>query len=144
MGINTEKLNKRQDLILSFIEEKRTVSVGQIMKQVTKELGQVTRMTISRDLEKMLELNLIERQGAGRAVVYQLSSQYSILKKIGIEKYFSVDPDQRKIREKFNFDIFNQLENIFSEAEKKKLTELNEIYRSKIKDIAADALRKET
>jgi Fic family protein len=91
----------------------------------------------------MLDLNLIERQGAGRAVVYQLSSRYTLLKKIDVEKYFTQDVDQRKIKEKFNFDVFSQLKNIFTDAEKKKLSELNEIYGNKIKDIAPDVLRKE-
>ncbi|MFA6485739.1 MAG: Fic family protein, partial [Parcubacteria group bacterium] len=94
--------------------------------------------------EKLLELNLIERQGESkRTSVYGLSQQYSILKKIDVEKYFAVDSDQRKIREKFNFEIFSQLKNIFSDAERNKLTELNEIYKEKIKDISPDALRKE-
>lgn len=142
MAINN-KLNKRQDTILAFIEANKTASIGQIFEHIRESLGEVTRITISRDLEKILELNLIERQGAGRAVVYQLSSQYSTLKKIDVEKYFSQDVDQREVREKFNFGIFDMLENIFTDKEKKKLAELNEIYRKKIENIAPDALRKE-
>ncbi|MCX6761978.1 MAG: Fic family protein [Candidatus Moranbacteria bacterium] len=142
--MKTEKLNSRQEIILSLVEEKEHVSVGQIVEHIGKELGQVTRMTISRDLEKMLELNLLERQGtAGRAVSYQLSSRYPIIKKIDVEKYFAQDLDQRKINKKFNFDIFNQLKNIFTDAERKKLSELNGVYQDKIKDIPADALKKE-
>ena len=143
MQAKSNKLNKRQDAILAFIEANKTASIGQIFEHIQRSLGEVTRITISRDLEKMLEMNLIERQGAGRAVVYQPSSQYSILKRIDIEKYFAVESDQREIREKFNFEIFSQLKDIFTDAEKKKLSELNEVYRSKIKDIAADALKKE-
>jgi Fic family protein len=143
MQAKSDKLNKRQDAILAFIEVNKTASIGQIFEHIQKSLGEVTRITISRDLEKMLKLNLIERQGAGRAVVYQPSFQYSILKKIDTEKYFAKDSDQREIREKFNFDIFSQLKNIFTDAEKEKLSELNEIYRDKIKDIAVDAFRKE-
>lgn len=139
----SNKLNTRQDAVLAFIEVNKKASIGQIFEYVQKNIGEITRITISRDLEKMLELNLIERQGAGRAVTYQPSSQYSILKSINVEKYFSVDSDQRKIKEKFNFDIFGQLKNIFTEAEKNKLLELNEIYRLKIKDISQDALKKE-
>jgi len=138
-----DKLNKRQDTILTFFEAEKTASIGHILDYIQKNVGEVTRITISRDLEKMLEMGLIERQGAGRAVVYQLSSQYSILKKIDVEKYFSVDSDKREIKDKFNFDIFSQLKNIFTDAEKKKLSELNEIYREKIKDISPDALKKE-
>jgi Fic family protein len=140
---NNNELNKRQDAILAFIETNKTASIGQIFEHVQKSIGEVTRITISRDLEKLLELNLIERQGAGRAVTYQSSSQYSILKKINVEKYFSIESDQREIREKFNFDIFEQLKNIFTETEKNKLSELNEIYRQKIKDVSPDALKKE-
>ncbi|MFA5872103.1 MAG: Fic family protein [Parcubacteria group bacterium] len=142
--ITSNKLNERQSAILAFIEANESVSIGQIFKYIQKTIGDITRITVSRDLEKMLELNLIERQGESRrTAVYQLSSQYSILKRIDVEKYFTQDADQRKIKEKFNFDIFNQLKGIFTDTEKKKLSELDEVYRSKIKDIDADALRKE-
>ncbi|NTU66846.1 MAG: cell filamentation protein Fic [Candidatus Moranbacteria bacterium] len=142
--MKTEKLNRRQEITLSFIEEKGTVSGGQIIEHIEKELGKVTRMTISRDLEKMLGLGLIERQGtAGRAVTYKLSSRYPIIKKIDVEKYFANDVDQREVKEKFNFDIFEQLKDIFTEVEKNKLSDLNETYRHKIKDVSPDALKKE-
>ncbi|MDR3558868.1 MAG: hypothetical protein P4L62_04220 [Candidatus Pacebacteria bacterium] len=61
MAINN-KLNKRQDAILVFIETNKTASIGQIFEHIQKSIGEVTRITISRDLEKMLELNLIERR----------------------------------------------------------------------------------
>lgn len=141
--VKKNKRNKRQDVILAFIEENKAVSIGQIFEHIQQNIGSVTRVTISRDLEKLLELNFIERQGAGRAVIYQTSSQYSIIRKIDVEKYFSIDADQRELREKFNFDIFGQLAGIFTEAEKNKLTELNEIYRKKIKNISVDGLKKE-
>lgn len=141
--VKENKRNKRQDAILAFIEENKAVSIGQILEHIQRNVGSVTNMTISRDLEKMLELNLIERQGAGRAVTYQPSSQYSIVRKIDVEKYFSIDADQRELREKFNFDIFSQLKDIFTDDEKNKLSELNEIYRKKIKKISADGLKKE-
>ena len=142
--MKTEKLNKRQEIILSFVEKEGSVSMGQIVERIGKQLGQVTRMTISRDLEKMLELNLIERQGTvGRAVTYQLSFKYPIVKKIDVEKYFAQDLDRREVKENFNFDIFSQLKDVFTEAEKNKLSDLNEIYRKKIRDISPDALKKE-
>lgn len=144
MKLSTEKkLNKRQDAVLAFIEINKAVSIGQILKYIQQNIGTVTKMTISRDLEKMLDFNLIERQGAGRAVFYKVSHQYSTLKVIDVEKYFFADADQREIREKFNFDVFGQLAGIFTEAEKNKLAKLNEIYRRKIKNISADILKKE-
>lgn len=143
MQLKNDKLNKRQDAILAFIEASKTASIGQIFEHIQRNIGDVTRITIFRDLKKMLAFNLIERQGAGRAIFYQPSPQRLIVKKIDVEKYFSVDPDRREIREKFNFNIFEQLTNIFTKAEKNKLSQLNEIYRNKIKNISADALKKE-
>lgn len=142
--ITSNKLNERQNAILAFIEANESVSIGQIFGHIQKDFEKITRITVSRDLEKLLKLNLIEKRGESkRTVVYQISSQYSILKKIDVEKYFSADADQREIKEKFNFDIFDELKNIFTDAEKDKLVELNEIYRKKIENISPDALRKE-
>ncbi|MFZ2193590.1 MAG: Fic family protein [Candidatus Moraniibacteriota bacterium] len=144
LKIISNKLNERQNTTLAFIEANKSVSIGQIFEHIQKDFEKITRITVSRDLEKLLKLSLIEKQGESkRTIVYQISSQYSILKKIDVEKYFSVDTDQRESKEKFNFEIFSQLRGIFTDAEKKKLIELNEIYREKIKDIALDALRKE-
>ena len=142
--INKEKLHRRQEAILSFIEEKGSVSVGQIVAHIGEMLEIVTRMTILRDLETMMEMNLIERQGtAGRAVVYRLSARYPMIKNIDVERYFSVDADQRKIKEQFNFDVFSHMNTICTDEEKNKLIKLNTLYREKMKNIAPDALRKE-
>lgn len=141
--MKNKELSKRQDAILSFIEEKGEASTGPIAEYIQATLGDVTRITISRDLEKMLGLGLLERKGAGRSAYYELSAQYSVIKKFNVEEYFSVETDQRKIIEKFNFDIFDRVQNIFSDSERKKLAELQLIYGKKIQEIPADALKKE-
>lgn len=143
MDLTKEKLNKRQDAVLAFIEKNKVASIGQILKHAQQEIGDITRITISRDLNRMLKINLLERKGAGRSAFYQLSSQYAIVRKIDIEKYFSIDADQREISEKFNFNIFNALLNIFNDTEKKELLQLNEIYLNKMKRIPQDVLKKE-
>lgn len=91
----------------------------------------------------MLSSRLIQRKGAGRSAYYELSAHYSGIKKIDVEKYFSVNLDQRKIIEKFNFDIFGVLSDIFTDSEKRRFAELNEVYQKKIQNISADALKKE-
>lgn len=134
---------KRQDLILSFIEAQRKVSTGQIIEHVQRESKEVARVTISRDLDKLLQLELIERQGAGRSIFYQLSSKKALIKEIDVVAYFSVDSDKREAKEKFNFSILDNLFSIFSDLEKSKLEELNNIYRQKMKNISVDILKKE-
>jgi len=138
------KPSERQNAILSFIETNGTVSIGQVFEHIQKSFGKITRVTVSRDLEKLLDFKLIERKGESkRTATYQLSPKYLILKKVDVEKYFAKNSDQRKIKDKFNFDIFYQLKNIFTDEENKKLEKLNKIYRKKIKKATPDALRKE-
>ncbi len=141
--MKTTELNKRQDTVLAFIEDKKTASIGQVVQYVQVVLGGVTRITISRDLEKMLALGLIERKGAGRGAYYVLSAQYSAVKKVDIEAYYATDIDQRNIIEKFNFEVFDRMQNIFTESEHQRLSRLQEVYRKKIQEIPTDALKKE-
>ena len=135
--------NKRQDLILAFVGSLQVASTAQIIEQVQKEFKATARVTISRDLEKLIQLGLIERQGAGRSITYKLSAQYSIVKDIDVKEYFAVDSDKRKVVEKFNFDIFKNLKTILNDSEKAGLEELNSIYRQKIKKITPEILKKE-
>lgn len=140
----SSKPTERQNAILSFIEANENVSIGQVFEYIQESFGKITRVTVSRDLEKLLDFQLIKRKGESkRTATYQLSPKYSILKKVNVEKYFSQNPDQRRIKDKFNFDIFSQLKDIFTDTEKKNLSKLNEIYREKIKKATPDALRKE-
>lgn len=139
----SNEINERQEGILAFIEANGKASIGQIIEYIQKNIENITRITISRDLEKITKLGLIERYGAGRAVFYKTSPQYFALKKIDVDSYFAKDVDQREIRGKFNFEIFDILKNIFTEAEKAKLSKLNNIYQKKIENIAPDALKKE-
>lgn len=138
-----KKPNKRQGLILAFAEKNKTASISQIAQHVEIAGEKATRVTISRDLEKLLNLGYLERKGAGRSTVYEISASYSISKEMDVEVYFSVDPDKREIREKFNFAIFDQLKNILTNAEKEKLATLNLIYQDKIKTLPEELLKKE-
>lgn len=137
------KLNKRQELILSFAEKNKIANISQIAQYVEIAGEKATRVTISRDLGKLVELGYLERKGAGRSTVYGISTSRSILREISVEEYFSVDPDNREIREKFNFAIFDQLKNIFTDIEKEKLAELNQIYQNKIKTLPVELFTKE-
>ena len=141
--MTTNNTTKRQDLILKLIENNKQARTGQIIEHIKTKLGEVSRVTISRDLEKLLKLGLIERQGAGRSVFYRLSPRYNAIRDINVDDYFATDSDNRGIIEKFNFEVFDIFLEVFTKEEKKKLDELNDVYRKKMKLIAPDALKKE-
>lgn len=140
---NESKLNKRQDKILDIVEKKRKAAISEIFADIKNYFGEISKITINRDLKRLLKLNFIIERGKGRAVVYELSPNYNLLKHINREKYFSVETDKRNAREKFNFEIFPILKNIFISEEEKYLNGLNKEYRDNIKKIPENLLKKE-
>ncbi len=121
------KKQKRQNKIISFIEEKKEVSVSDILSFLNVDID---RKTLQRDLKDLEERFLIIKKGSGRSTIYSLTSHYEILKKIDVEKYFSTPYIEREIKEGFNFEIFTILENdIFTLEEKEKIENLQKEFR---------------
>ncbi|MBI2411547.1 MAG: Fic family protein [Candidatus Kerfeldbacteria bacterium] len=139
----TITLNKRQDAILEYIKEHEQASIAEIFSFIQKTFHTVAKITINRDLKKLINTGWVIPLGAGRAVVYELSRTYALLQPIDVEHYFSVEPDQRRIHDTFQFDIFSQLNNIFSVEELNQLELWQKKYRQKIQQLPPDALKKE-
>lgn len=138
------KLNARQLKILEFIKEKGKAGNLEIKKYLQKEVGLLSRVTIVRDIDRLLLENLILKIGEGRGVKYKEKESNKILKHINIDEYFKKTSDQRRISfESFNFDIFKNLNNIFTESELEKLNGLNIDYRKRIKKLSPIILKKE-
>ncbi|MFA5995880.1 MAG: Fic family protein [Patescibacteria group bacterium] len=139
-------LNKRQDVILSYIDQHNNAAVSAVFSFMQKQWPKVSKITINRDLKKLVQLKLLVQTGSGRGTAYVLAPAYSIVKPIDVKKYFASEIDERDIKTHFNFEIFSQLRimhTIFSEAEQVHLQTLQQMYQSKIKHLPPDVLRKE-
>lgn len=143
MNTNLNQLNKRQEAILNLIENQKNVSVAKLILGLNNQFKNISRITIIRDLNYLIGLKFIERTGKGRGVVYKLSFKYSLLKPIDIDSYFKLSADKRTVRANFNFELFNNLKDIFSQEEKKYLGELSAEYEANIKKIPNDILKRE-
>ncbi len=140
---DTYTLNKRQDHILDFIDKKGDASISEIFAAIFKKTRAVAEITVKRDLKKLVDLNLIVAKGAGRAVKYELSPAYSVIRPVDVDKYFEKEIDERMIRERFNFHVFSHLKSIFSRDEKIFLQKLNNSYLKKVGHLPKDVLKKE-
>ena len=140
---NTCTLNKRQDYILHFINQRGSAAVSEIFSAIQKETGIVAEITVKRDLKKLVDFDLLASKGAGRAVKYELSSGYSLVRPIDVDAYFEKEIDERVIRERFNFHVFLELKFIFSSDEKIFLQKLNNGYIKKIRKLPKDVIKKE-
>ncbi len=142
ISLKRQKLNKRQEAILDYIVQNKESSVSKVLAHFKKNgFGKVSRITIVRDLSFLVKENFLVRQGRGRAIKYSLSPQYSLIKEIDVEKYFSVPQDKRKIKERFDFSVFNILKNdIFTFKEKALLKDLHYEFQQNYKKIKSQTI----
>ncbi|KKR71217.1 MAG: Fic family protein [Candidatus Woesebacteria bacterium GW2011_GWA2_40_7b] len=123
--MNDTKLNPRQRQILELIARSDNLSRLGIKEKLTDRF-QASIPTIARDLVYLLKNNLIAVHGNGRNTSYSGTNISPLLKYFDIDQYFSVGPDQRTdVGKGFNFDIFDNLTNLFTPVE---LSELSQIY----------------
>ena len=144
MKISSKKLNKRQELILNYVAEKKDAfSVADILAYIEKEVEEISRITVVRDLGLLTDKGFLAREGAGRSVCYRISPQFNLLKKIDVKEYFDIPQDKRVIQKQFNFEVFALLANdIFDPDEQKYLTSLHKEFQSHLQRLQSDTLIK--
>lgn len=141
--IRFQKTNKRQDFIISLLEKSGNFPISRIMEEIAKNIERISKITVNRDLEKLIKLGFIKRENKGRAAFYRLSEHYNLVKKVDIEDYFKVETDKRIAKERFNFQIFSFLNNIFTVEEKKWLENLNKEFQNNVNSLSEIIVKKE-
>lgn len=133
-------LSKRQLAILESIKITGSAS----NKDIVKNLGDVSRATIARDLSFLEASKLIIREGKGRGVRYREYLLTPYLRSIDPEEYFKKGPDERiPIQEKFNIDLIKNITSLFSKEELRILIDLTSTYHGHIAKISPDIFQKE-
>lgn len=143
MNLNYQLLNKRQDWILKILEKKELLSISLIKQEAENSIGKIAKITINRDIQKLKKMGFIVEQGKGRGTIYKLSPHYNLIKPINVNEYFKTETDKRIIKERFNFDIFSILKNLFTDAENQYLADLNKKYQGNLKNIPENVIKKE-
>lgn len=139
-----DKLNKRQSAIFEFIKENKGAGNQEIKNYLEKSFDAVSRITVVRDIDFLLRNGFIVKKGGGRSVRYEEFIKSAILTYFDIEEYFKKGPDERKLAfERFNFEIFNWLKEIFTKEELKNLKALNDGYKKRVKKLPPTILKKE-
>ena len=137
-------LNKRQNKILEFINNKQSAVRFEIEEFINQAYDNVSKVTIIRDLDLLYKNKLIDKTGKARSVTYLSLIKNEILRPCNVEEYFSQNPDDRNVKyEQFNFGVFDNLHSIFSFNELADLEQTNQIYREKIDNLSPIALKKE-
>ncbi|MFH1288118.1 MAG: Fic family protein [bacterium] len=143
MENKSKVLNKRQENILEILKKRKEFGISEIWLELKIIFKSLSKITVNRDLRKLIEFGYITAKGKARAVTYELSLHYNLVCPINIEKYFKIDPDKRESKKRFDFNVFSLLKNILTEEEVRYLSGLNNKYRKNLEKISQTIKKKE-
>lgn len=136
-------MDKKEAEIIDFIKKNNESSSKEIFDGIKTSISYAT---VKRILSKLTSENLLIIKGKGKGTKYLISPAYELLQPVDIEKYYSKEVDERKIKEHFNFTLIQDTlrsTNVFTETEIKKLTSLREVYKSNISQLSKPEFKKE-
>ena len=133
-------LNSRQLRILEYLK----VNSSKSATEIEKYLKGVSRATVNRDLDLLLEENKIYREGKGKNTEYLISKGYTYTKPYSID-YFYKNPAERDISPSYNQNLTKELGSveIFTDEEVTRLEALTQKYRNNVEKLDIDTLNRE-
>ena len=134
----------RQQNILDFVEQKKEATNQEILAELEKKGDLISRETLVRELNALVEREALVKTGKGRGVTYSVKSAHPLLAPLDVEKYLAQEVDVRAPKPiQFNFDIFSKMEGLFLPAEIAELNTENEAYRKRVRVLSPALLAKE-
>jgi len=139
-----DSFNERQQFILQILENGEVLAISQIFQTIKKDFTKsVAQITVNRDIKELVKKGFLEKRGGGRTTAYQLSAYYHFLRPIDSRIYFEQEEDERAINDRFNFSIFEILQNPFTKKEREILKKWHEIHQNNLKTFSPAGLKKE-
>ena len=137
-----DKINRRQQRILEILKPGQYISPKELLDRLDQE---VSIITISRDLSKLVDLGYLSRGGSGPATQYLLLPKSLFFRPIDYRKYFETETDKREILTGFNVNIFSQLSSfaIFTIKEQDELNELDKKFKENYAKLSPTIIKKE-
>lgn len=136
-------LTKRQQFLLALIQKTDHPTPKKLLEEVQRNFESVSRITLIRDLNTLLQQGCIRRQGKGRNSYYQ-SSVSALFQEFDLEKYFKIEPDRRPIQEiRLSFRDSYPWNDLFSSKELAKIHEWTRDYHDHFKRYPDSFVKKE-
>ena len=141
--MNDTIVSPRQKHILNIIQSSNGLLREQIQTEVDK-VYQISKPTIIRDLNSLLDKKLIKSQGSARATKYYPLTQNPLLRKFDINRYFLDEPDQRiKAQKSFDYGMLDSLYDLFTSNELQTLTSIAKSFKAETQKLNSDILKRE-
>ena len=104
-------LNNRQKELLQYIANQQECTSEQVYQYNKVQYHSLSKATIIRDLNTLLEQDYIIRKGRTKSATYAINPHRLLTIPYNVEEYFSIDVDKRILRyPSFSFDIFEAIQ----------------------------------
>lgn len=139
------ELANRHKQILEILSQEAGISPSTVFERLTKAGYDISRPTLNRDLETLVEIGFISQSGKGPATSYSITLKAKLETQIDVGGYFQKSPDERDANKSFNWQIFDQLSSyqVFNKEELDLLDGLSNIYQQNIKKLSETIIKKE-
>ncbi len=127
----------RQEYILDFIRQRGQARSSEIHEEVIKRGEKASLVTIKRRLSQLEQEGVLLVSGKGPATAYSLSNYGKLTSEVDTAAYCATEPDKRSGAQNYNFELFEALNfDLFSKAEKEKLTAATKFYKTRAKNVS--------
>ena len=141
--MNETIAGSRQSYLLNIINQSEGLLREEIQEKVEK-LYPISKPTLIRDLNVLLNTGLIRTRGKAKATRYLPLSDNPLLRYFDLNQYFAVDPDKRaNVKKNFDLSVFGHLHDLFLPNELEELQRLSLNYEEQTGHLASDILRRE-
>lgn len=145
--IKTDRLRggamKNIDKIIEYLHYNPGANRAELMQHL--DLG-VKATQIKALLASAVKSGDIRVEGKARATKYFITPKAQLLKTIDIDSYYQSDADHRQMQTSYNFELISNIlpnVNIFTEEEYKFLSDMEELFKSRIKNYPQELYSKE-
>lgn len=135
-------LNNRQQTILKFLKNDVWLAVSDI----ATGLGEaISPATLRRDLNELVDIGAIERQGENKGVKYAITTKSRIFIPYKLGEYYRSEESVRNAIESYNFDILPSLQEaeIFSKEELLRLNSASKTFAKNAQGLSEGLYKKE-
>ncbi len=132
----------RQQKIVGIVLQNSPIGISEILGILDEN---ISLPTLNRELAKLKETQIIQTIGKGPSLKYVINLENLLTFPINIEAFFNLAVDERRIIERFNIKVFDQIKDVqvFSEQEMQLLNSISKQFQEKIKNLTEAQFRKE-
>ena len=133
---------QREREIFQIVLENEPIGISDILEKISSK---VSIPTLNRDLSKLKKGNFILPEGNGPGTKYKINLKGLLHARIDVEAFFKIDVDNRKILNRYNPDIFENLKKskLFTEKEMALLEKQTAIFQKKLKNTSSEIYKRE-